>query len=173
MENVEIRKITLAHVEQLQQIGRQTFIETFREINTEENMTKYLDESFNISRLIGEIQNLNSEFYFAVVDAKVVGYLKINRGDAQTELKSDNTLELERIYVLNEFQGKKVGQTLFNKAFQLAEQSKVDYLWLGVWEENHKALKFYAKNGFTAFNKHVFVLGDSIQTDIMMKRQIT
>ena len=62
MENVEIRKITLAHVEQLQQIGRQTFIETFREINTEENMTKYLDESFNISRLIGEIQNLNSEF---------------------------------------------------------------------------------------------------------------
>ncbi|BBE18465.1 GCN5-related N-acetyltransferase [Aquipluma nitroreducens] len=88
-------------------------------------------------------------------------------------MKSDNTLELERIYVLNEFQGRKVGQTLFNKAFQLAEQSKVDYLWLGVWEENHKALKFYAKNGFTAFNKHVFVLGDSIQTDIMMKRQIT
>ncbi|MDD2305219.1 MAG: GNAT family N-acetyltransferase [Prolixibacteraceae bacterium] len=173
MESIEIERVTLAHIEQLQQIGRQTFIETFSEINTEENMTKYLDESFNISRLTTEIQNMNSEFYFALIDAKVVGYLKINRGDAQTELKNDNTLELERIYVLNEFHGKKVGQVLFNKAFQIAEQSKVDYLWLGVWEENHKALKFYSKNGFTAFNKHMFVLGDSIQTDIMMKLQIS
>lgn len=172
MESIEIERVTLAHIEQLQQISLQTFIETFSEINTEENMTKYLDESFNISRLTTEIQNMNSEFYFALIDAKVVGYLKINRGDAQTELKNDHTLELERIYVLNEFHGKKVGQVLFNKAFQIAEQSKVDYLWLGVWEENHKALKFYSKNGFTAFNKHVFVLGDSIQTDIMMKLQI-
>jgi ribosomal protein S18 acetylase RimI-like enzyme len=88
-------------------------------------------------------------------------------------LKTDNTLELERIYVLNEFHGKKVGQILFNKALQIAEQRKVDYLWLGVWEENHKALKFYMKNGFTAFNKHVFRLGDDVQTDIMMKLQIT
>jgi ribosomal protein S18 acetylase RimI-like enzyme len=173
MGNIEIEKVTLANIEQLKQISRQTFIETFSEVNTENNLNKYLDESFNISRLTSEIQNLNSEFYFAVIDAKVVGYLKINCGDAQTELKTDNTLELERIYVLNEFHGKKVGQILFNKALQIAEQRKVDYLWLGVWEENHKALKFYAKNGFTAFNKHVFRLGDDTQTDIMMKLQIT
>jgi len=173
MENIEIGKVTLANIEQLQYISRQTFIETFSGVNTEDNMNKYLDESFNISRLTSEIQNLNSEFYFAVIDAKVVGYLKINCGDAQTELKNDNTLELERIYVLNEFHGKKVGQILFSKALQVAEQMNVDYLWLGVWEENHKALKFYMKNGFTAFNKHVFRLGDDTQTDIMMKLQIT
>jgi len=173
MENIEIGRVTLANIEQLQYISRQTFIETFSGVNTEDNMNKYLDESFNISRLTSEIQNLNSEFYFAVIDAKVVGYLKINCGDAQTELKNDNTLELERIYVLNEFHGKKVGQILFSKALQVAEQMNVDYLWLGVWEENHKALKFYMKNGFTAFNKHVFRLGDDTQTDIMMKLQIT
>ena len=173
MKNIEIKKVTLSNIEQLQCISRQTFMETFSGVNTEDNMNKYLDESFNISRLTSEIQNLNSEFYFAVIDSNVVGYLKINCGDAQTELKTDNTLELERIYVLKEFHGKKVGQILFNKAFQIAEQRKVDYLWLGVWEENHKALKFYKKNGFTAFNKHVFRLGDDTQTDIMMKLQIT
>lgn len=173
MGNIEVRKVALVDIEQLQYIGRQTFIETFSEVNTEDNMNKYLDESFNISRLTNEIQNLNSEFYFAVIDAKVVGYLKINCGDAQTELKNDQTLELERIYVLKEFHGKKVGQILFNKALQIAEQMKVDYLWLGVWEKNHKALKFYMKNGFTAFDKHVFRLGDDTQTDIMMKLPIT
>jgi len=173
MENIEIKKVTLANIEHLQHIARQTFIETFSEVNTKDNMNKYLDESFNISRLTSEIQNLNSEFYFAVLDAKVVGYLKINCGDAQTELKNDNTFELERIYVLKEFHGKRVGQILFNKALQIAEQMKVDYLWLGVWEKNHKALKFYMKNGFTAFDKHVFRLGDDTQTDIMMKLPIT
>lgn len=173
MENIEIKKVALVDIEKLQYISRQTFIETFSEVNTEDNMNKYLDESFNISQLSSEIQNLNSEFYFAVIGAKVVGYLKINCGDAQTELKNDKMLELERIYVLKEFHGKKVGQILFNKALQIAEQMNVDYLWLGVWEENHIALKFYMKNGFTAFNKHVFRLGDDVQTDIMMKLQIT
>jgi ribosomal protein S18 acetylase RimI-like enzyme len=173
MENIEIEKVTLANIEQLQQISRQTFTETFSEVNTEDNLNKYLDESFNISRLTSEIQNLNSEFYFAVIDAKVVGYLKINCGDAQTELKNDNTLELERIYVLKEFHGRKVGQILFSKAIQVAEQMNVDYLWLGVWEENHRALKFYMKNGFTVFDQHIFRLGDDVQTDIMMKLQIT
>jgi len=172
MENIEIEKVTLANIEQLQCISRQTFIETFSEVNTESNLNKYLDESFNISRLTSEIQNLNSEFYFAVIDTKVVGYLKINYGDAQTELKNDKTLELERIYVLKEFHGKKVGQILFRKAFQIAEQRNVDFLWLGVWEKNHRALKFYMKNGFTTFDKHAFKLGDDVQTDIMMKLQI-
>jgi len=173
MGNIEIERVTLSKIELLQVICRQTFFETFSEVNTEENMNKYLEDSFNISKLTSEIENENSEIYFAIHNNKVVGYLKINVGDAQTELKSDKTLELERIYVLKEFQGKKLGQILFDKAFEIAEQKKAEYLWLGVWEENHKALKFYLKNGFTAFDKHVFILGNDVQTDIMMRLPIS
>lgn len=99
----------------------------------------------------------------------VIGYLKINTGDAQTEIQDSQTLEIERIYVLKEFHGKKVGQLLYEKAIQIATGLKVNYIWLGVWEQNLRALQFYKKNGFLAFDKHMFKLGNDEQIDIMMK----
>jgi ribosomal protein S18 acetylase RimI-like enzyme len=73
---------------------------------------------------------------------------------------------------LNEYHGQQVGQLLYDKAIQIAHQLQVNYVWLGVWEENHRALKFYKKNGFIEFDKHIFKLGDDEQTDIMMKLQL-
>ena len=66
MEPMEIRKVTLNDIEQLQQIGRQTFSETFSSSNTEENMTTYLEEGFSNEKLIEELNNESSEFYFAL-----------------------------------------------------------------------------------------------------------
>jgi ribosomal protein S18 acetylase RimI-like enzyme len=153
----------------LQTIGRQTFFETFSAGNTEENMRKYLEEGFTVEKLSAELNDQNSEFYFATFDNQVIGYLKLNFGQSQTEIKEDKALEIERIYVLKEYHGKKVGQILYDKAIQMARLKNVDYVWLGVWEENPRAIKFYKKNGFVEFDKHIFKLGDDEQTDIMMR----
>lgn len=169
MGSVEIKRVTLNDIDILQKIGRQTFYETFSAVNTEENMTQYLDEGFSLEKLKAEVSNRNSEFYFACLDNAVIGYLKLNFGASQTELKDAQALEIERIYVLQEFHGQKVGQLLYEKAMETAKQAGVDYVWLGVWEENHRAIRFYAKNGFVEFDKHIFRLGDDEQTDIMMK----
>ena len=84
-------------------------------------------------------------------------------------LKDEKAFEIERIYVLKEFLGKQVGQALYNKALQLAKDRKATYLWLGVWENNARALAFYKKNELVEFDKHIFVLGEDKQTDILMK----
>ena len=97
---------------------------------------------------------------------------KINFGQSQTELQDDTALEIERIYVLKEFHGKKVGQVLYEKAIEIAKQKNAHYVWLGVWEENPRAISFYKKNGFVEFDKHIFKLGDDEQTDIMMKLKL-
>ena len=173
MENVEISKITINEVLQLQEIGRQTFYETFSESNTEENMKSYLENGFSIDKITAELNDENTEFYFAKIGKKIIGYLKLNFGKSQTELKDDKALEIERIYVLKEFHGKKVGQILYDKAIEIAKQKKSDYVWLGVWEENPRAINFYKKNGFVEFDKHIFKLGDDEQTDIMMKLKLT
>ena len=99
-------------------------------------------------------------------------HLKINFGQSQTEIKDEDTLEIERIYVLEEFHGKKIGQILYEKAIELAKKNKVNYVWLGVWEQNPRAIRFYEKNGFMQFDKHIFKLGNDEQTDIMMKLEI-
>ncbi|WP_298301203.1 GNAT family N-acetyltransferase [Hydrotalea sp.] len=169
MTNIVIRKATLNDVLQLQKIGRQTFSETFSAGNTEENLTKYLEAGFSIEKLTSELNHSNSEFYFAFNNNHVIGYVKLNFGEAQTEIKDKFALEIERIYVLKEFQGKNIGQILFEKAKQVASQKKAKYIWLGVWEQNQKAIHFYKKNGFIEFDKHLFKLGNDEQTDIMMK----
>src|SRR4051812_16613914 len=145
MENIDIRRVTLNEIDQLQEISRQTFYETFSAGNTEENMQKYLEEGFSLEKLTVELNDKNSEIYFAELDNHVIGYLKLNFGQSQTELKDDKALEIERIYVLQEFHGKKVGQLLNEKAMQIARQINADYIWLGVWEENPRAIHFYKK----------------------------
>ncbi|RKR05404.1 ribosomal protein S18 acetylase RimI-like enzyme [Flavobacterium sp. 90] len=169
METIEIKRITIQEIDQLKEIGRKTFQETFSESNDDENMTKYLDEKFSNDKLTEELNNKDSEFYFATLENNVIGYLKVNFGESQTELQDDKALEIERIYVSKDFHGKKVGQLLYEKAIQIAQNKNVDYVWLGVWEENHRALSFYKKNGFVEFDKHIFRLGNDEQTDIMMK----
>ena len=93
-------------------------------------------------------------------------------GNAQTETIKDETIEIQRIYVLKAFHGKKLGQLLLDQAVKIAQEYNVDYIWLGVWEENHRAIHFYAKNGFVTFDKHIFILGHEQQTDLLMKLQI-
>jgi len=172
MEMIEITKVKQEDVLKLQYIGRQTFFETFSEVNTEADMEAYLKESFAEEKLRMELENINSRFFFAKLEGEVIGYLKINQGDAQTEEIADDSLEIERIYVLRQFQGKKVGQLLYDKAIKIAREIGKNVIWLGVWEENFKAIRFYEKNGFVVFDKHFFRMGDDEQTDIMMKKEL-
>jgi diamine N-acetyltransferase len=172
MTDIQIKKVNLKEIYQLQKICRTTFYETFAKGNSEENMSQYLEEGFSIEKLSNELLDLNSAFYFASMGDVVVGYLKINFGESQTEIQDDKGLEIERIYVLNQFHGKNVGQLLFYHALKIAKYHHLQYIWLGVWEENQKAINFYRKNGFQEFDKHIFRLGDEEQIDIMMKLKL-
>jgi len=169
MNALAIKKIQKEDILQLQEISRQTFIETFADQNKPEDMQLYLENNLCIATLQYEMNEPNSSFYFALHDQKVIGYLKMNFGKAQTETLDDNSVEIERIYVLKAFYGKKVGQALYDKALMLAHEAKANYVWLGVWEKNHRAIQFYKKNGFVVFDQHVFKLGNDEQTDLMMR----
>ena len=169
MLNITISKVNILQIDDLQKISQQTFFETFSDSNTEENIKHYLETSFSIHQLSTELSHKNSEFFFALHHNTPIGYLKLNYADAQTELKKENGIEIERIYILINYQGNKVGQTLLNKAKSIAISKNASFIWLGVWEHNHKAILFYKKNGFIEFDKHIFRLGDDDQTDLMMK----
>ena len=172
MDKIYIIKVLPDDLDQLQKIGKQTFYETFSPGNTKDNMNKYLEEGFSTKKLAAELADNNATFYFAILAGKVIGYLKLNFGQSQTELHDNKALEIERIYVLKEYYGKNVGQLLYDKVLKIAVQINANYLWLGVWEENPGAIDFYKKNGFVEFDKHIFKLGDDKQTDIMMKLEI-
>ncbi|MBS2100986.1 GNAT family N-acetyltransferase [Carboxylicivirga linearis] len=169
MNPIIICEVTLDDLEELQKVSKQTFFETFSSDNSKEDMEKYLNINFSKEKLSQKIKNQYSTFFMAKIDNKAIGYLKINTKSAQTELINQNSLEIERIYVLKEFLGKKVGQILYNQAIEIAQKVNAELIWLGVWEHNLRAIRFYQKNGFKAFDKHIFKLGEDEQTDILMK----
>lgn len=172
-QHINIVRVKIDDLQALQSVSRQTFMETFSPHNSEEDMLKYLSENLSLEVLTAELNNDQSQFYFAYDGGKVVGYLKLNTGDAQTEKQGDNAVEIERIYVIGSCHGKSVGRMLFDKAEEIARERKADFIWLGVWENNQRALRFYEKNGLTVFDKHLFKLGSDEQTDLMMKKVLS
>ena len=169
MNPIEIRKATVADLEMLQKLSIQTFTETFAVTNTAENIAKYIDKSFNNEQFTTELKTIESQFYLALSNALPVGYLKINFGEAQTEIMEENSLEIHRIYVLQAFHGKNVGHLLLDKAKNIGQTNGATLIWLGVWEENQRALRFYTKNGFVVYGKHDFMMGTDKQTDLLMQ----
>jgi ribosomal protein S18 acetylase RimI-like enzyme len=167
---MEITKAILSDLKELQTLSRKAFFETLSSGNTEENMHEYLDMEFAEEKIKRELSNPDSEFYLAKENHAPIGYLKINFGKAQTELKEAKGMEVERIYVLKELHGKNVGQLLFDKVLEIAKAKNMDYLWLGVWEKNPRAIRFYEKNGFVQFGTHIFKVGADEQTDVMMRK---
>ena len=170
---MKIKKCSLDDILDLQKIYRQTFFETFSEQNSEENMRIFLDKAYSEEKLKSEIENKESETFLAVENQKILGVLKINTGNAETESGLENSLEIQRIYILKESKGLVIGTVLMNLAEKKARELGVSFIWLGVWEKNFPAQKFYTDKGFRRFSEHAFVLGDDIQTDFLMKKELS
>jgi hypothetical protein len=135
-------------------------------------MEAYSAIAFNPRYMLDQLNNPDSEFYFAMIGDEIAGYIKINFNDAQTDVKDKNALEVERIYVSGDHHGKKIGKQLLDFAIDIARNKRFAYVWLGVWEHNNKALGFYEHNGFEVFGSHEFLLGSDRQTDLLMKKEL-
>ncbi|QNQ80347.1 GNAT family N-acetyltransferase [Lactobacillus sp. PV034] len=168
----QIKRVRENQVQELQTISRLTFTQTFGADNSEADLNKYLDEAYGKDKLVKELENPNSEFYFILVDKEVAGYLKVNEFDAQTEKVDEAALEIERIYLDNKFQHRGLGLALIQLAEKIAHDKNKKKIWLGVWEKNYHAQKFYEKDGFKRFSEHTFVVGNDKQTDYILVKPL-
>ncbi|GIO23054.1 GNAT family N-acetyltransferase [Oceanobacillus sp. J11TS1] len=169
---IKMKPCSLADLQELRKISVETFVETFQEQNTPENMQAYLKEAYTLEKLQKEMAHSNSAFFFIYDDDQIAGYMKLNTDDAQTEEMGEDALEIERIYIRSGFQRKGLGKYLMDKAIEIAKAKKKQKIWLGVWEYNNQALTFYEKNGFVQTGSHSFFMGDDEQTDFIMTKTL-
>lgn len=167
---MNIVEASIDELEVLQKISQETFYETFAKDNSISDTEKYLLENFSKEKLSQELANTDSKFFLCYKDSEIAGYLKVNIKSAQTEPVLPQALEIERIYILNKYHGSGMGKALMDKSFLLAKNLSIKEVWLGVWEHNVKAIKFYNKLGFNQFNQHIFKLGDDEQIDLLLKK---
>ncbi|OLO39403.1 GNAT family N-acetyltransferase [Alkalihalophilus pseudofirmus] len=169
---ITIKKCKFEDLRKLQEISCETFNDTFKDQNSPENMKAYLERAFNIKQLEKELSNSSSEFFFVYLNNEVAGYFKVNTNDAQSEPMGEETLEIERIYIKNNFQKHGLGKYLLNKAMEIAMEQSKKKVWLGVWENNENAIAFYKKMGFVQTGSHSFYMGDEEQMDFIMTKTL-
>jgi diamine N-acetyltransferase len=169
MDNFYVRQCNINDIDKLKYISEKTFCETFSEENSQENIEEYLQKNFSYEQLETELKNEGSAFFLVEANKEIAAYMKVNFDKAQTEPGHPNTLEVQRIYVLQEYKGKQIGKKLIQQAIEVGKNNSLNYIWLGVWENNINAIKFYEKQGFIKFDTHIFALGEEAQTDNLMK----
>ena len=172
VDTLHVRQCTIDDLETLMELGEITFRQTFAKDNTPEDMDAYVRQNFSAETLGRELSDNNSSFFLVQYQDLPVAYMKLNRGNAQTESNHKGALELQRIYVLNEYKHRHIGKLLLDTAIRIAQDEGATYLWLGVWEHNTKAIAFYLKQGFVVSGTHHFILGSDTQTDHIMKLSI-
>jgi ribosomal protein S18 acetylase RimI-like enzyme len=171
-ENVIIRAVKNSEITLLQQLSLNTFVQAFGSQNSAANMEQYISEALTLEHITREFQNPNSSFFFAEYNSEIIGYLKVNQDEAQTEKQLAEALEIERIYVISEYQSNGIGALLLNYSLDFAQLKRLKRVWLGVWDKNKSAIRFYERHGFVVFSKHKFMLGQELQFDVMMKIEL-
>ena len=164
---IYIRRINIADVAALSVLAKQTFYDTFTGTCTEEDMQSFLAQYFNEKQLGVELFNEDCFCFFAETDGMPVAYLQFMEDYSGFPLmKKWKALELKRIYILKEFQGKGIAQKLMDHILEFAHEKHYKVVWLGVWEHNIRAQKFYEKYGFVNSGyTHDFPIGETPQTD--------
>jgi ribosomal protein S18 acetylase RimI-like enzyme len=171
-DKITIREATIEDANIITDLGITTFVATFGPHNTQEDMYKYLREAMSLKQISRELIDKNNTFYLASFDSIPAGFAKLRATHTPPELKGSTAMEIERLYVLPGYQGKKIGAALMEQCIADANNLGYDTIWLGVWEHNPRAIDFYKRCGFEIFGSHDFLLGDDNQTDIMMKKAL-
>ena len=164
---IVIKRIELKDATALSEISRKTFSDTFKDTCTPADMVFFLDENYNIAQVESELNNGEDLYYFAIADGQIAGYLRFMEDYTYFSLmKQWKALELKRLYILEEFQGRGVAQKLMDFFLAYATEYNFKAVWLGVWEDNFRAQKFYGKYGFAdSGHTHDFPIGNTPQTD--------
>ena len=174
-ENVIIRFATIEDAEILAVIGRKSFYDAFAEhpANHPDDMKIYMDEAFSPETIAEDLRETDTVHFIAEIKNKAVGYAKLKLNSCEDCVSpSQKPIELCRLYSLNEYIGKGIGKALMSKCLEYAEENGNDVFWLGVWEYNFRAQKFYEKFGFEKCGEHIFQLGTDPQTDWVLQKRI-
>ncbi len=156
-----IIKATIKDVELLADIGRVSFMETHGHSASENDVNKYVRSRYNPDVIRKELNDPENIYYIIYYGDQAAGYSKIILNAPNPNIQLEHITKLERLYLLEEFHGLKLGLDLFNYNMKLSIQNNQKGMWLFVWKENQRAIRFYKKSGFEIIGSHDFKLSET------------
>lgn len=171
-EGISVRTCNEKDIDALLTLAIKTFRDTFDDFNTPENMIQYINKTFTKKALQEEMKQAGTVYFLALDGRQPAGYAKIRTSENPPGLDDIPAMEIERLYAQSQYIGKRVGYMLLKACLDFAKKKRAGAVWLGVWENNARAIAFYQKNGFKPFSQHTFMLGEDAQTDLLMRKDL-
>ncbi len=153
----------------LAELKAATFVEAFAADNDPDHVQAHLAREFTTQAVRRTLEDDRCSTWWLLDEGAPVGFVKVNRGEAQTEPNLTEGLEVEQIYLRASHHGQRLGGRLMEQAIAVARQERLPFIWLGVWEHNRKALAVYEHLGFFVIGDHTFLFGDEEQRDLLMR----
>jgi diamine N-acetyltransferase len=174
MTSIIIRQADTEDAKLLTDLAYTTFWDAFAHHpkNAPDDLNHYMRQAFNLEQISAELEDEKNVFLIAELEGEAAGYAKIVMDNVEPGITAERPVELSRLYSHQKHLGQGIGQSLMEACFQCAREQGRDVMWLGVWEYNPRAQRFYEKNGFRVVGSHTFQLGADAQTDLLMQREL-
>ncbi|MCA2983682.1 GNAT family N-acetyltransferase [Gemmatimonas sp.] len=169
---LRMRRAEIDDADVLSRFARRTFSHTFAADNDPADMAAYLALAFSPERQRGELAEPRRTGLLAELDGALVGYAYLMSGTPHEAVVAAHPVQLERFYVDHAWHGRGVATALMEAVLCASREGGGDVLWLGVWERNARAIRFYARWGFAAVGTQTFMLGADPQRDAVMRRAL-
>lgn len=169
---LQIIPATREHSRPLAAFSSAAFYDAYAYANTPEDMQQYVAEHFSEEEILHEMEKQNTFIFLAMLDEKIVGYVKLGTATSPEQLNGKPAIEIERLYVDKKLQSQRIGAALMNHLLQFAKEQNKKVVWLGVWKKNLRAVAFYEREGFQKFGETIFTLGRDLQQDFLMKKEL-
>jgi len=155
--SVTIRPATADDINILAALGTTTCYEAYFELDPSSDLADYCARIYSPDNVLSEFEDPNSTYFIAEINDRAVGFAKLRENNRVECLSDAHAIELQRIYVLEKMKGQNVGKALIAESLNAAREKGYDLLWLGVWEQNLPAQRFYERLGMktigtTGFN---------------------
>jgi diamine N-acetyltransferase len=167
-----VREATLADLPKLRELAVRVFTITFEKSNNPEDFKAFMEEAYSEQKMRSEFSEAGAIYLVAVDGENFAGYARVRENNEVDNFLGTNHLELQRLYADIPYQGKGVAKALMDACEKIAVNQNKDWIWLGVWEHNPKAIHYYQKHGYERFSQHDFMLGADKQTDLLMRKKI-
>ncbi|MFN5171013.1 MAG: GNAT family N-acetyltransferase [Cyclobacteriaceae bacterium] len=170
---IQIRQAVGSDLAAVRKVAIDSYVEKFAEFNTPENMEAFLTTTYSTEAFEQEFSEAGAKLLVACEGDQVVGFVRLRTSNEVEQKLGPSTIELQRLYIAPGMQGRSIGHQLMEEALRHAHSLQVEWMWLGVWEKNFGAQRFYARYGFERFGEHTFWMGDDPQVDWLLKKKLS
>ena len=170
---ITIRNATINDAEVLALLGRTTYVESHGQyIANKTDLFNYNNSFFSVEKLKEDLKDKNNLFSLIYYNMLPVGYIKLVKNSSNKNIKSTNVCKLERLYILNDFVGKKIGSKAMEHIIEKITELKFEELWLAVYYKNNKAINFYKKYGFVNVGNIIFKVENSDFDNYVLSKKL-